>query len=528
MSGLMLHIHGTVASPGLAEGPLYFLEDESVATPTKAHEHPGRALEAALARAIGEIAALIELTADEDAKDLLEFQIAMLEDETLLAPARAALLAGADAKHAWMAAIEQQLAQFIDADDPYFRARSADLEDMRERVLRCIDGAAQRQIPPGAIVVARDLVPSRFLETDWQGGGIALTGGSAKSHLAMLARSRGVPMLIGTPAWDFAGHSEALLDTETATLIVSPDAEVRLAFAARMNRARLDRASLTELGLGPAKTRSQVPIKVQINIADARELEGLDPGCCDGIGLVRTELLLRTRAALLDEEGQFAAYGAILRWAGGKPVTIRTLDAGSDKPIPGYTLEEGNPFLGTRGVRLSLANPEIFSIQLRALARAAALGPLRVMVPMVTLPEELEAVRALFEDVLGGLASRGVAHRRFELGMMVEVPAAALTIETFQAAFLSIGSNDLIQYLCAASRDLAGLATLQEPLQPAVLGVIGALVEYADRAGLDVSLCGDMAAEPRCVPALIALGLRSLSVAPLAIERVKAAIAQVP
>jgi phosphotransferase system enzyme I (PtsI) len=188
------------------------------------------------------------------------------------------------------------LAQFIDADDPYFRARSADLEDMRERVLRCIDGAAQRQIPPGAIVVARDLVPSRFLETDWQGGGIALTGGSAKTHLAMLARSRGVPMLIGTPAWDFAGHSEALLDTETATLIVSPDAEVRLAFAARMNRARLDRASLTELGLGPAKTRSQVPIKVQINIADARELEGLDPGCCDGIGLVRTELLLRTRA----------------------------------------------------------------------------------------------------------------------------------------------------------------------------------------------------------------------------------------
>jgi phosphotransferase system enzyme I (PtsI) len=266
---------------------------------------------------------------------------------------------------------------------------------------------------------------------------------------------------------------------------------------------------------------------VLINIADGSELERIDPTHCDGIGLVRTELLLRTLDDLRDEGKQFAAYRRIVLWAGGRPVTIRTLDAGADKPIPGYTVDgEGNPFLGVRGVRLSLRHSELLGVQLRALARAAALGPLKVMVPMVTVPRELDHVRRLLEAALGALRSAGVACAAPELGMMVEVPAAALAIDLFEADFFSIGSNDLIQYVTACSRDSNSLAALQDPLQPAVLRLIHEVAAHGTRRGIPVSLCGDMASDVRCIPSLLGTGLRCLSVAPAALGRVKGAIAR--
>jgi phosphotransferase system enzyme I (PtsI) len=273
------------------------------------------------------------------------------------------------------------------------------------------------------------------------------------------------------------------------------------------------------------RTGDGEPVKLLVNVADGRELERLDASRWDGIGLVRTELLLTTVADLDNEERQFAAYQAMVQWAKGRVVTIRTLDAGADKPIPGYTVEEGNSFLGTRGVRLSLAAPGPLFTQLRAIARAAALGPVRVMVPMVTLPSELEAVRQLFEVVLRQLEADQVAHARPQLGMMVEVPLAALSIDSFDSDFFSIGSNDLVQYLSAASRESGRLAALQDPLHPAVLSVIRGVVTAAARRNIDVSICGDMAAEPRCVAALLDAGLRSLSVAPAAGDAVRRAIA---
>jgi phosphotransferase system enzyme I (PtsI) len=208
-------------------------------------------------------------------------------------------------------------------------------------------------------------------------------------------------------------------------------------------------------------------------------------------------------------------------------VTIRTLDAGGDKPIPGYTVEgEGNPFLGVRGVRLSLEHPLILTCQLRALARAAAIGPLKIMVPMVTAPRELEQVRMLLDAAVARLRNSGIDCEMPDLGMMVEVPAAALSIDLFHADFVSIGSNDLIQYVTACSRDSAALAALQDPLQPAVLRLIHEVVERAGARGIPVSLCGDMASDARCISALLGVGLRSLSVAPAALGRVKGAIAR--
>ena len=212
-------------------------------------------------------------------------------------------------------------------------------------------------------------------------------------------------------------------------------------------------------------------------------------------------------ARLPDEEEQYAVYRRIVEWAHGKPVTIRTLDAGGDKPIPGYTLQgESNPFLGVRGVRLSLRHPSVLETQLRALTRAAALGPLKVMVPMITRPLELDAVRKLLEKAGHALRLGGVPVASPALGMMVEVPAAAIAVDLFHADFLSIGSNDLIQYLTACGRDTGELGALQDPLQPAVLRLIRNVVEYGTAHGIEVSLCGDMAAEVPCLEALAGSG----------------------
>jgi phosphotransferase system enzyme I (PtsI) len=343
----------------------------------------------------------------------------------------------------------------------------------------------------------------------------------------MLVLARGVPMIIGVDRGDLRGHKEAILDCDSGLLIASPDAEATASFAAHRRLFEKTQAGDARYLAAPAVTSNGARIKVLINVADATELERIDVAHCDGIGLVRTELLLRNRDDLHNEEKQFEAYRRIMLWAHGKQVTIRTLDAGGDKPIPGYTADgEGNPFLGVRGVRLSLLHPQVFTTQLRALARVAALGPLKIMVPMITTPQEFDQVRALLDSAVSALRLGGLPCAMPELGMMVEIPAAALAIDLFEADFFSIGSNDLIQYVTACSRDSRQLAPLQDPLQPAVLRLIHKVVEHANSRGIAVSLCGDMASDLRCIPALLGVGLSCLSVAPAALGRVKAAIAR--
>ena len=261
-----------------------------------------------------------------------------------------------------------------------------------------------------------------------------------------------------------------------------------------------------------------------INVTGLAELEALDPANVDGIGLMRTEFLFQGREQLPTEEEQYRIYKRMVEWAAGKPVTIRTLDAGGDKPIAGLTQAgDINPFLGVRGVRLSLRHLDVFRQQLRALARAAVAGNLKVMVPMVTVPEELDQCRVLLEQAVEELRREGQQAQLPPLGMMVEVPAAALTIEDFNADFFSIGSNDLIQYVAAASRDEPELADLARPSR-AVFGLIKHVVDHADRSGRETSLCGDLAGDPAHVAALLDQGLRILSVAPGALGPVRAAI----
>jgi phosphoenolpyruvate-protein phosphotransferase (PTS system enzyme I) len=528
---LAVELRGRAASPGLALGPLLVLaEVPLVRRAVGGPAEEAAALSAAL-DAVGMELSRLAAPSDADGAAILEVQIAMLEDDALRDPAFLAIARGAPADAAWANVLDDEIRGYDSASDEYFRARASDLRDVRDRVLRRVRGATTNMTtPPGAIVAAVDLAPSRFLEIDWSaGGGVALSAGSPSSHVAMLARARGIPMVVGLGATGLSEHREAIVDGDAGRLLLSPDDDAKRMCREQRQTEQQRRQEEVVFLRRPALTRDGRRISVLLNVAGAAELKGVDPACCDGVGLVRTEFLFSGDARLPDEERQVIAYRQILAWAADRPVTIRTLDAGGDKPIAGLTVDgESNPFLGVRGIRLSLARPDVFRVQLRALARAAVDGNLKVMLPMVTVPDELASVRRLFDEVVAELIAAGVSARRPPLGIMVEVPAAALAIDCFDADFFSIGSNDLVQYVTASARDIGAVAELADPANPAVLRLIEGVVREGRRRGVEVSLCGDIGGDPRYIPRLLACGLTVLSVAPSAVARTKAVIAGVP
>jgi phosphoenolpyruvate-protein phosphotransferase (PTS system enzyme I) len=519
-------LKGRAAAPGFAVGVAFELDHGEVERERSAGSMKEEGM--LFSRAVKDAAEGLACLASESeglGAEILEFQMALLEDDDLLGPVREAICEGTAADLAWRAAVDNEIENWKKGDET-IAARAADLHDLRDRVLQNMVGArAMPTIPDNAIVVARDIAPSRFLSMDWHRlGGAALFGGSPTSHVAILARSRGVPMLVGIGLGRRIGQGETLaLDAAAGALYVSPSAATLAAFSQRRDaEQRLDAQAAQRVN-EPAATATGKPVRVMLNINQTSELDRLSPAMCDGIGLVRTEFLFA--AGPPDEQLQYEDYSRIVEWAQGRPVTIRLLDAGGDKPIPGVTIDgEANPFLGTRGIRLLLLRPEIFRVQLRALARAAELGPLKIMVPMVTVPQEFAETRMLLESAIEELAAEGIGHGVPSLGMMVEVPAAALTAEQFDAAFFSIGSNDLAQYTMAVARDLPGLARLADAGSEAVLELIRRTVDAGKARGIEVSLCGDLASQPDQVAALLKTGLDTLSVAPSAVARVKLAI----
>ncbi|WP_116137303.1 phosphoenolpyruvate--protein phosphotransferase [Trinickia diaoshuihuensis] len=527
-----LVLQGRPASAGLAAGPpMRLAADETVSgcrTPHADSEKEVADLRTAIETATNRLQALIARV-DAHAAQIIGFQIALGKDEDLCQPIFAAIRQGAAADEAWRGAMNDEIETYERSQNEYFRARASDLKDLRDQVLACLFGVTAAEAPPGgAVMVGTDLSPSRFLSIDWKAGSaLVLTEGSATSHVAMLARARGVPMIVALQGDVPVDATEILVDAVDGTVMVGPTDADRQQFQRRMESDAAQRVAIEKSAYRPAVTRDGVAVTVSINVADVTELDSLDPEVCDGVGLVRTELLFADASAQPAEDAQYEAYRHILNWAAGRPVVVRTLDAGGDKPIAGLTIDgERNPFLGVRGVRLSLVRTEPFRVQLRALARAAVHGNLKVMVPMVTVPTELEAVRSMFQEEVGMLERDAIAAKVPPLGMMVEVPAAAIAPEVFNADFFSIGSNDLTQYVTAAGRDNEAVGKLADPLNPAVLRLIANVVRYGASAGVDTSLCGDAAADPNVLPALLSCGLRSISVGIASVGRVKAAIAK--
>lgn len=526
MSG-PLRLTGTPASGGYAEGPIFCLDSDAASyVPKGSAAAEKQALKTAIAAASDQLAALAAASTGE-AADMLEFQLAMLADDSLSAPAFDAIKAGATADKAWCDTLAAEIAGYEAADDEYFRARAADLKDIRQQVFDALTSGGDRVAPTGAILFGEDIAPTRFLATDWSaGGGIALSRGSSASHVAMLARSRGVPMVVGfgNATKDVAGF--ALLDAEHGGIVLRPTEGDIQAFRESSSAYGARRRRAEDAVMRPAVTGDGVPVRVLVNIADPTDVDRIDIASCDGVGLMRTEFLFGK--GLPDEETQYRAYRNVLEWAAGKPVTIRTIDAGGDKPVPGFTVDESNPFLGLRGIRLSLAQPEIFRVQIRALLRASVHGKLKVMFPMISVPEEYARAVALFAEEATNLAGAGQSHGMPPLGIMVEVPSVAIAPERFSdVAFFSIGSNDLTQYVMAAARDNTALVALNSVANPAVLRLIAAVAEFGSRHDIPVSLCGDAGGDPAAIPALLAAGLRDFSVAPAQLALAKAAIAGV-
>lgn len=542
---------GHPASPGRAVGPVHRAGEPPAPSGRAGSAAEARAaLKNAVNRAVYELRQL-SAGANAESAGILDFQIELLLDGELLAPALARIDRGEGAALAFAAALNDQIeamasecsesaSQCSEANqdegaevDP-FALRAVDLMDLQHRVLDALAGRTRADFPAGAVYVGRDMPPSVFLAHDWSSGGaIALGSGSTASHVALLARARGVPMVVGLGALPGETGEALLVDGTQGLACLNPNPRL-LPEAGLLPDPHPDatpRAVAPALHAAPgaapfpaAAGGGETPLLLA-NLDTLADLDTLDPAEVDGVGLVRTEFVLTSAAEALSEERHLTVYRRLLDALAGKPVTLRMLDLGGDKALAG--LNEGDPagMLGLRGVRFLLAHPDLARIQARALIRAAAHGSVSVLLPMVTLPAELAAMAALFDEETARLARQGIEGRRPPLGIMVEVPAAALTLDLFgQAAFFSVGSNDLMQYLAAAARDNPAVAPLYAGAETAMFRLLDQICTAARALGRPVSLCGDLAAEPAAAARLRALGLHGLSVAPRRLPALRAAL----
>lgn len=524
---------GLPAAPGQVVGPARRLRRPPAAARTPGDPaHEQAALDAALDRARSEVRFARESVAaqvGEEHAQMLDAHAGLLEDDALIVPARDAIGAGTRAEEAWQTAVDAAAGKFAALEDPYMRARAEDVRDIGRRVLAQFSGSATGPATlrgPG-ILIARELGAGETATLDLTlVRGIAVATGSPTSHTAILARALGVPAVVnvGEVLMSISEDQELLVDGDAGTVRIGPDAatvaRVRADQEARAARA----AELAEGAHRPAVTADGVTVEVAANIAAPDEAAAAAAAGADGVGLFRSEFLYMNRDAAPSEDEQEAAYRTAAAALGGGRLILRTLDAGADKPVP-YLAQahEDNPFLGTRGVRLSLANPELFRTQLRAALRVAADHPLALMFPMVATLDEFVAAREQVARARDELTAAGVAAGEVELGVMIEVPAAALMADVLarEVAFFSVGTNDLTQYTLAAERGNAAVADLSDALHPAVLRLIALVCQAASRHGRWVGVCGELAADPVAAPLLVGLGVRELSVATPRIAEIK-------
>ena len=523
------HIYkGTPASGGIAVGGLSVhkrsaveLKDNSHGTPPQEKARLKRVLQHAqedIQKAMQEL--------DGTARAVMEFQAELLADEDFLQPVWTALKEGEGAMSAWRRHLEKETAFYREAEDDYLRERYADLQDLSARILSLLgEGEREGVRLENDILVVDDLLPSEFLSLDKEKlKGIAMTGGNPQNHVAILARARQLPLVVGMqldPSLLSAGE-KVILDGEKGELIYSPNGRSLADVRRRLGEKGEEERRAQEFLTLPAMTRNNKRIQLLVNIDDPSQLDNLNPAYCDGIGLVRTEFLFAKKA---DEEEHFAIYKRIVEWAPLHPVIIRTMDIGGDKPSPdAAATREKNPFLGLRGLRFSLAQRDLFVMQLRALCRAAVFGSLRIMLPMVTVPQELTAARKLLQAAYQQLKKEGKEILLPPVGMMVEVPAAALALAEFDADFYSLGTNDLVQYATAAARDseYEQVRLLADAKHPGVSALIRAALKGAGTRS--VSVCGNIAADESLTSHLLEQGVRSLSVPPPALGAIKQAL----
>jgi len=528
---------GVSASPGLAVGHIVqYRQDaiEIVETGGTPEIERGK-LDVALREAQGQIESIKKSLADPAKAKILDAHLALLDDPELVALATESIDKGKSAGFAWHAAFEQyasHLESLAGAQNALLRERGNDIRDVGRRVLSLLAGIkpAQIVVPEGSILIAAELTPSDTATLDHSRVlGFCTTTGGATSHVAILARSLGIPAICGIDeaALNLADGTQVILDGSKGLLLHNPSAaEIAQAnerMARQASKQREEKASAGE----PAVTTDGRHIEVAANVRNAEEaLAGVANGA-EGVGLLRSEFLFGNRDTAPDEDEQAAAYIAVAEAIGReRPLVARTLDIGGDKPLPYMPMpKENNPFLGLRGVRVSLDQPEMFRTQLRAILRAARLTRLHVMFPMIATLEELREAKAILAAILAE-EHAATGFTNVQVGMMIEVPSAAIMAEQFarEADFFSIGTNDLTQYTLAMDRSHPKLATKADALHPAVLKMIALTCEGARQHGKWVGVCGGMASDAMAVPVLIGLGVDELSVSVPEIPAIKALV----
>lgn len=542
----MKRLRGLAAAPGVARAGWVRIDPAPAprggkTTASEAGDEIERLADASAAAAV-ELEAITNDVRKEGHPDeaaIFEAQAAIARDPALIAMATERIKDGHDdAIAAVQSAADAFAEQLRSLDDELLAARAADVIDVGDRIARRLAGTGRPTVglDRPAIVVAEDLPPSltatlprdRLL-------GIALAGSSPTAHAAILARAYGIPAVVGVRelletldvSATSGGGTDMAIDGATGEVFVDPDEAtiVRLDTAATSGRQR-HQQDLVEARL-PAVTHDGIAVSLLANIGTPDESDGAIALGAEGVGLFRTEFLFLERTSPPSEDEQYAAYERAVRAFAPHPVTIRLLDVGGDKPIPYLPIAaEANPFLGVRALRLASADPDLFVAQLRACYRAAAAGPVKVMAPMVADAGDVDLLLALAERARMELIDEDRAIGEVALGVMLEIPSAILVGGTYfgRIAFASLGTNDLAQYTLAIDRGNPALERYRDALHPALLRLIGQAVDAAARAGIELSVCGEMAGDPAAALALVGLGLRSLSMAAPSLPAVRRAI----
>ncbi|MGZ8413676.1 MAG: phosphoenolpyruvate--protein phosphotransferase [Gemmatirosa sp.] len=531
---------GIPASPGIVVGPVHLLRWEVPDVPHRivADDHVDEELarlQTAFSRArerLQLVRARAERHAGPEEAAIFDVQLSILQDVSLLEHVESLVRQNLGAEKAFDLAMLEWRQNFARHPHAMLRERVGDLVDVHIRVLSILLDLGDHDpvdVPKGAcaILVTHDLTPSLTVQLDRDAiAAIATDAGTNTSHIAILARSLGLPAVVGLrdATSKLRGGERAVLDGGAGTLTIAPDAREVEEFRSRALLEQQEAVELRQLAELESVTRDGQHVTLRANVDLPEEAELAATSGAEGVGLMRTEFLVVGRATMPDEEEQYRAYARVVDAFGGRPVIIRTYDVGGDKlPVGGFPVEP-NPFLGWRAIRMCLDEPELFRTQLRALLRAALHGDVRVMLPLIVSLDEVRQARALLAQAADELRARGVPYREsVPLGIMIETPAAALVADTFRGAvdFFSIGTNDLVQYTLAVDRGNAQLAPRFTPLHPAVLRLIAHVVRTGKELGIDVAVCGEMASQPIMAFALLGLGLRQLSVGPRSVLAVK-------
>lgn len=539
---MSITLHGIGASPGIAIAPAHWFRPAAALSNAAAGcgdaELEWEKFKKATVDARSDLEALRDRTAAElgPAKaEIFDAHLSILKDPELAAEVRRLIYeTGASAA----LAVRGAEALFVDllsqVEDELFAGRIQDVRDIADRLVRTLEGRGGQDIALSseAVVLASDLTPSQTAQLDRSlTCGFVTEGGSAVSHSAILARSIGIPAVVGIgPMPKIEDGTLVAVDGSEGIVVLDPDTgeleRYRLKQAEHLERL----ATLREFADRPSLSADGVRFELAANIGGPADLEGAERNGAEGIGLFRTEFMFMDRSAMPTEDEQFEVYRYVLSRMAGRPVVIRTLDVGGDKEISYIPLaKEANPFLGVRAIRLCLADETLFRTQLRALLRSSIYGKLRILLPMVAVLEELRRAKVILAEERAALESLGVPVASYELGVMIEIPSAALLATSLaeEVDFFSVGSNDLTQYAMAADRMNPTVAYLHRGLQPAVLRLIAMAAEAALARGKWIGICGELAADPAAVPLFVGMGITELSMGASAIPSVRASLSRI-